>query len=209
MKTTLLQSFAGASLLALILVTPGTAVPINGSISFYGAPNFDNPSLSGATEVTSYDSAYLAAGQQTGDYALLPDLLPVTFSPFVFSPPDQTVSPLWTFEYNGLTYSAWITSMVSSFNAGLNIWNFGGSGFLSITGYEDTAAQWNFSTGQVGDSYFFGSAAASIGPSSVPESGGTMPMFILGLASVLFAGRGRLIRAGKRTRQRLLPQWLG
>jgi hypothetical protein len=195
MKAIPSYSFAGASLLALILVvTSAKAVPVTGSISFYGTPIFDDPSLADATEIVGFGSAYVALGQQTGDFASVPDSLPVTFSSFKFSPPDETVSPLWTFEYDGLTYSAWTTSMTSSFNAELNIWNFGGSAVLRITGYEDTPAEWNFSAGQVGDSHFFGSATASVGASLVPDSGATMLMLILGLAGMVYADRARRTR---------------
>lgn len=202
MKSPSLRSFAGASLLALGLVTSAVAVPITGSISFTGAPTFDSSPISGATEITGYNSAYIAVGQQTGAYAVLPDLLPVTFSPFVFSPPDQTVSPLWTFDYDGRTYSAWLTSMVSSFNAALNIWNFGGSGYLSITGFENTSAQWNFSAGQIGNSHYFGSAVAALA-SPVPDSGATMMMLAGGLVCLMLAARARLTRAGKTAGQLL------
>lgn len=192
MKHSSLLSFAGASLLALGLVTSAVAIPITGSISFNGTPNFDNTPLSAATEITSYNSAYIAFIQQTGDYAALPNLLPVTFSAFSFLPPTQAVTPLWTFDHEGLTYSAWTTSMVSSFNAASNIWNFGGSGMLSITGFEDTAAEWNFSTGRIGNSFFFGSAAAAIdAPPAVPEAGGTTLLLALGLGGLAFASRFR------------------
>lgn len=203
MKYTSLRSFAGASLLALGLATSAVAIPITGSISFNGTPNFDSSPLSGATAILSYDSAYIAFIQQTGDYASLPNLLPVTFSPFVFSPPTQSVNPLWTFDYDGLTYSGRTTSMVSSFNAASNIWNFGGSGVLSITGYDDTVADWNFSAGRIGNSFYFGSAAAAVAP-PVPDTGGTMLLLGLGLGGIVIAGRSRLSQAGKQTRQQLL-----
>ncbi|HEY8995339.1 MAG TPA: hypothetical protein VIM71_11795 [Lacunisphaera sp.] len=196
MKSHALRSFAGASLLALGLVTSAVAVPISGSISFNGTPVFNSSPISGATAISGYESAFIAVDQRSGDYAVLPDLLPVTFSPFVFSPPDQTVSPLWTFDFGGRTYSAWVTSMTASFNAALNIWNFGGSGFLSITGFENTAASWNFSAGQVGESQYFGSAAAAISP-SVPESGATMLMLLAGLGSMTLFVRARGSRAGQ------------
>jgi len=210
MKSYSLRSFAGASLLALGLVASAAAVPITGSLAFTGAPNFSSSPISGATAITGYDSAFIAVGQQTGDYAMLPDLLPVTFSPFVFSPPDQTVSPLWTFDYDGRTYSAWVTSMVSSFNAALNIWNFGGSGYVSITGFENTAAQWNFSAGQIGASFYFGSAVAALPPPpNVPDSGATMMMLAGGVACMMLAARSRLNRAGNPAGRQLLPQLLG
>lgn len=201
MKYTALRSFAGASLLALGLVTSTVAIPIDGSISFNGTPNFNTSPLSLATGIVSYNSAYIAFIQQTGDYASLPNLLPVTFSPFVFDPPTQSVDPLWTFDYDGLTYSARTTSMVSSFNATSNIWNFGGDAILSITGYDDTAAEWNFSTGRIGNSYYFGSAAASVA-SPVPDTGGTLLMLSLGLGCIVLVGRSRLKKNG----DRLLPE---
>ena len=128
----------------------------------------------------------------------MPNFFPVTFSPFTFSPASQSVNPLWTFDYLGLTYSARVTSMVSNFNSALNIWNFGGNGVLSITGYEDTLATWNFSTGQIDKSFYFGSAAASTGqPVQVPDSGATV-----GLAAL---GFGLIALSGRTVRQRLFP----
>ncbi len=177
------------------LATSAVAIPIDGSISFNGTPNFDSSPLSSATGILSYNSAYIAFIQQTGDYASLPNLLPVTFSPFIFDPPTQSVNPLWMFEHDGLTYSARTTSMVSSFNETSNIWNFGGRAILSITGYDDTPADWNFSAGRIGNSFYFGSAAAADAP-PVPDTGGTMLMLALGLGGVMIAGRSRQSQAG-------------
>jgi len=200
-----LRSFAGASLLALGLVTSAVASPITGSISFNGTPNFDDSPLSDATEIISYNSAHIAFIQQTGDYASLPNLLSVTFSPFMFAPPDQTVSPLWSFEHDGLTYSGSVTSMISSFDANSNIWNYGGGMVLSITGYDDTLADWNFSAGRIGDSFFFGSAAAALDvPPSVPDNSGTTMMLALGLGCAVLVGRSRLAPRGNQARPQLL-----
>src|SRR6185369_10413664 len=135
--------FAGASLLAFALVTSALATPITGSIAFNGTPNFNTSTLETATEITSYNSSYVAFIQQTGDYSSVPNFLPVTFSAFTFAPATQSVNPLWSFDFAGKTYSARATSMVSTFNPLLNIWNFGGTGVLSITGFDDTVADWN------------------------------------------------------------------
>lgn len=191
MKNTTPCSLAGIFLLVLGLAVSAAATPITGSIAFNGTPTFDASPISDATEITGYVFAYTAFIQQTGDYAALPNFLPVTFYPFMFSPPDQSVIPLWSFTHAGLTYSASITAMVSNFNPALNIWNFGGSGILSITGFEDTAAAWNFSTGQIGRAYFFGSAAAAIETPSVPDGGGTMLLIALGLICLTFVGQAR------------------
>ncbi len=181
MKNTL-STFAGASLLALVLVTQVMAVPITGSVSFNGAPNFNALPIAGSTKIVSYDSAWVAVGQQTGIYTAVADLTPVVFSPFVFSPATQAVNPLWSFSSAGLTYSFTTSSMIANFNAPLNIWNIGGKGTLRATGYEDTAGDWNFSTGQIGQSFYFGSAAAAT--PAVPDGGMTVLMLGLGLGLV-------------------------
>jgi len=210
MKITTIRSFAGITLLSLGLVTSAVAIPITGSISFNGTPNFNNAPLSAATGITAYDSARIAFEQQTGDYSSLPNLMNVSFSPFVFAPPTQSVNPLWTFDYSGRTYSARTTSMVSSFNAISNIWNFGGTAILSITGLDDTLADWNFSTGQIGQSYFFGSAAAARATTNtVPETNGTLALLALGLGCLVIVGRSRLHKAGSPLRQLPSPQLLG
>lgn len=183
MKKTL-SSSAGALLLALVFVTThAVADPITGSLSFNGAPNFNVVPISAATAITSYDSATVAVGQQTGVYAAVPDMFPVTFSPFTFSPATQLINPLWTFDYLGLTYSFNTTSTVADFNAALNIWNFGGNGILHVTGFDDTAGAWNFSAGQIGQSFYFGAATAATG-NSVPDGGMTVLLLGFGLSLV-------------------------
>lgn len=182
MKKTI-SALAGATLLALVLATQAIATPITGSISFNGTPNFNTLPISGATAIASYDSAWVAVDQQTGTYAAVPDMVPVVFSPFMFSPATQAVVPLWSFSSLGLTYSFSTTSMVAMFNEPLNIWNFGGSGVLSATGYDDTVGTWNLSAGQIGQSFYFGSAAAATA-ASVPDTGMTIALLALGLGLI-------------------------
>lgn len=182
MKKTL-SALAGASLLALVLATQAIATPISGSISFTGTPNFDATPISGASAIMGYNSARVAVGQQTGTYATVADLTAVVFSPFAFSPATQAVVPLWSFSSLGLTYSFSTSSMVAMFNAPLNIWNFGGNGVLSATGYDDTVGSWNFSAGQIGQSFYFGSAAAATA-ASVPDTGMTLALLALGLGLI-------------------------
>lgn len=190
----ILSTFAGASLLAFVLVTNAIATPITGSVSFNGTPNFNALPIGSATSVVSYDSAWVAVGQQTGIYTAVADLTPVVFSPFAFSPATQSVNPLWSFSSLGLTYSFSTTSMVAMFNAPLNIWNLGGKGILRATGYEDTVGEWNFSTGQIGQSFYFGSAAAAV-PAGVPDGGMTVLMLGLGLGLVGLKSYSRRIAA--------------
>lgn len=182
--------FAGASVLALLLATQAIAIPITGSISFNGTPNFNALPIANATGIMSYDSAWVAVDQQSGTYASVANLTPVVFSPFVFSPATQAVTPLWSFASLGKTYSFTTTSMVAMFNEPLNIWNFGGKGILHATGFDDTVGDWNFSTGQIGESFYFGSAAAAAGK-AVPDSGMTVVLLGLGLGLMGLTGLSR------------------
>src|SRR5450432_3815947 len=107
------SSFAGALLLALALITNATATPITGSIAFNGVPHFNVLPISGADAITSFDSAFAAFDQQTGAFAPVPNFLPVTFSPFTFSPASQPITPLWKFNSLGVTYSFDTSSLVA------------------------------------------------------------------------------------------------
>lgn len=189
----LISYLAGASLLAFVLATQAVATPITGSISFNGTPNFNALPIGGATGIISYDSAAVAVDQQTGIYTSVPNMTPVVFSPFVFSPATQAVVPLWSFSSLGSTYSFSTTSMVAVYNSALKIWNFGGNGILRATGYDDTVGEWNFSAGQIGQSFYFGSAAAAT--SSVPEGGMTVLMLGLGLGLVGLKSFSRRVAA--------------
>ena len=189
----ILSTLAGASLLAFVLVTQAVATPITGSIAFNGAPNFNILPIGSATGIISYDSASVAVGQQTGIYTAVPDMTPVVFSPFAFSPATQAVNPLWSFSSLGSTYSFSTTSMVAMYNSALKIWNIGGSGILRATGYDDTVGEWNFSAGQIGQSFYFGSAAAAT--STVPEGGLTVLMLGLGLGLIGLKSFSRRVAA--------------
>ncbi len=170
--------------MALAVATHVIASPITGSIAFNGTPNFDILPIADATAILSYDSGRVAVGQQTGIYTAVADLTPVIFSPFVFSPATQAINPLWSFTSGLNTYSFATTSVTAMFNPTLNIWNYGGKGILSATGYDNTSAEWNFSAGQIGQSFYFGSAAAAVG-NSVPDGGMTLMMLGLGLVGLV------------------------
>jgi hypothetical protein len=186
MRSVLLKFGLAISVLALQLTVQ--AIPyVNGSLSFNGVPVFNNPAnLSAATAFTAINSVTVAAGQQQGDYIAIPDGQSASFSAFVFSPPTSSL-PLWSLDYNGITYSFQATSMVAHYNPTLQIWNMGGTGIASITGEQDSPGAWNLSAGKQGVSFFLGSAAGA--QASVPEVGTTV--LLLGVA---LAGLGVLCR---------------
>jgi hypothetical protein len=187
MKNTLLK-FAGALLLGASLISTAVAVPINGAISFNGLPTFNATPISGATAFTAFGSVQVQTGSQFGSYAGIPnDYTPVTFTPFVFSPPAGTVTPLWTLTFGGLTYSFDATSMTSSFNSANNIWNIGGNGIAHITGFTDTAGTWNLHAGNEGSSFTFGSST------NVPDGGTTSMLLGMALLGLGFIARRKFV----------------
>jgi hypothetical protein len=154
---------------AVGLFVAGAALPvvatssINGSIAFNGTPVFDNTNNIGlATRFTALNNARVAPGQQFGDYATVPDNQPAAFTPFVFVPPTVPASPLWQLTYSGRTYEFFATSMISSYDSQLTIWNIGGDGFARITGLADTPGTWNLSAAQIGSSYYFGFSCVAV-----------------------------------------------
>jgi hypothetical protein len=163
-----LLCLAAVVLLAEVVAIPVAANPqVNGSISFGGTPVFDNPSnIALATNLTALNDAKVLPGQQSGDYATIPDNQLVAFTPFVFVPATVPSSALWTLTWNGKIYEFFASTMTASYDADLAIWNFGGNGVARITGFAETAGTWNLAAGQVLSSYWFGSAAVVPEPSA-------------------------------------------
>lgn len=174
--------------LAAAGISIASADPITGSISFIGTPTFDNDNLADATSFTVIDHARVSPDQQTGDYAAVANNHPVTFTAFRFVPPTPSLTPLWTFDAGGLTYSFDATSMISSYNADLDIWNIGGRGIAHITGFDDTYGTWNFSAGKAGDSFYFGSAMVATG---VPDGASTAALLTAGCVGLAIFRRPR------------------
>lgn len=172
---------------ALLLPRFANASPITGSIGFNGTPVFNSSPISGATGVTGYTFAYVAPGQQTGDYASVPNFTGVTFAPFSFS--DATIAPLWSFSSGGLAYTFNATSVTANYDSVTNLWNLGGQGLAKITGFEDTVGTWNFSAGNQGASYTFLSNAAM----KVPDAGSSALLVIVGLTVFGLAARRRQV----------------
>ena len=169
------------AILLVAFTTSVQAVSINGSIAFNGTATFNSTPISGATSFTSLSPGFTAFGQQTGDYSSVPNFYSASFTPFTFSPTAASVTPLWSFTYSGDLYEFNATSMTSSFDAVRNIWNIGGAGTASITGFTPTTGTWNLSAGNQGASFFFGSAAVVSG---VPDGGMTLAMLGLALSGL-------------------------
>jgi protein with PEP-CTERM/exosortase system signal len=188
-KTKTLLSVIISGLGVIFLCNQTLANQINGSIAFNGSANFNNADLSSATAIISYNDSYTAKGQSLGDYSSIPKFTDAVFSPFAFDSQASPPVPLWTLTYNSITYSFNATSMTSSFDSVLNVWNIGGNGMAHIDGFQDTPGTWNLSAGAQGASFFFGSATAVAG---VPDGGLTIAL--LGFALTGLEGLRRKLR---------------
>jgi hypothetical protein len=87
--------------------------------------------------------------------------------------------------------------MVSSFNSATNTWDIGGSGVAYITDSttsanvkDPTVGTWNLHAGAQGSAFVFGSST------TVPDSGTTILLMVIGLSAIAFtARRTKLVKA--------------
>jgi hypothetical protein len=127
---------------------------------------------------------------ETGNYTAVPILTPVTFNGFQFNPPVASVTPLWTFDANGIDYSFDATSVTSSYDTTTRQWDIGGDGMAMATGYSATPGTWNINLSQSGASVVFDSTAA-VAPTAPGVPDGSSTMLLLGGGFVGLAGFSR------------------
>ena len=192
MKKTWLK--VGAVLAVAAFTATVQAVPITGSINFQGGTATLNGSISsgagGATAITSFDGSptvnNAANVGPTGSFAGTGgDAVTFISSGFTFSPSlsPNPVNPLWTFTANGVTYSFILESVESSIGVGPTL-NLAGTGLFEITGgntdYDNTLANWTFSTTGTGPATFGFVAGNTAAEATVPDGGTTV--ILLGAA---------------------------
>lgn len=175
---------------------------IAGSISFVGTATTDGSSIASATEFTSIVAKVL---DDSGDYSLVPSLegpTPGTTSltskgivdvmtDYSFNPSQNTVTPLWKFTSEGITYSFDATSLTAVFNASADAWDISGNGEAFITGggtdYSETPGTWSATVSGSKTSFNFGSAEdPPLQSQSVPDGG--LTLVLLGGAFTALAG---------------------
>ncbi|MCC5795166.1 MAG: PEP-CTERM sorting domain-containing protein [Chromatiales bacterium] len=173
--------------LALGMGMSASALPIiQGEILINGNATFDTQSLATATEILSFGATATAGGD--GSYAAVPDLTPVTFTPFQFSPvlAPVPVNPLWTFTVGGVQYS-FVMSSLSVLEQTASSLQLQGSGLLSIDGFADTDGIWAFSaqsaSGEEAVRFSFSS------DTSVVSEPGILALLGLGFLGLAFARR--------------------
>jgi hypothetical protein len=154
---------------------------VEGTINFDGVATL-NGSANGigtaATAFSTITNVIVAPQSQSGDYSSVPDgYSPVTFKTFSFDA--AGVTPLWTFTFDGLTYSFDATSVNMIANTPADSVTLYGAGTASITGLTDATGIWDMTVSGNGSTNFtFGEA------NTVPDNGTTALLIGLGVAGV-------------------------
>ena len=176
--------FVTLAAICCFAATSALAVPISGNVNFSGGCSYSGGTT--PADATGIDFlGGLTMYGNTGNYAEVSPLTPVTFQDFTFSPDlsPSPVDPLWQFVYDGKTYSFVMNSVTAS--SGVNSLTLDGTGMLAITGFDDTPGNWIFTT--QGQSATLSFSATS----SVPEPG-TILLLGGGLLGLAFYGRRRM-----------------
>jgi hypothetical protein len=148
------------------------AIPIDGSISFVGGVEFNT------SEIMSFTSSFTL--DATGDYAVVPDLIPGTLTPFVFQPMPKPpwVTPLWTFDYGGKTYSFDVKSVIVDEHSATTL-TLEGTGIGHISGFDDTGGTWIITTNHLGGRFSYSASTAVPEPSILLLLGSGLVAFAL------------------------------
>ena len=163
---------------------------IEGAISFSGTPVQDNLDLTLATAFTDFSNVVVSSTGGNGSYDPALQGQAVTFSPFAFRPDTDPIVPLWTFDFDMKTYSFDVTDFDISYSS-YNTLVLKGQGLAHITGFEDTAAEWYFTSNGTQNTSSF---SASFDTAPVPEP-----------ATIILLGLG-LLGTGKFARRKLKKQ---
>lgn len=165
------------------------AIPITGAVSFSGIGPLvtDTGDLSTANAINSFGSVVTSV-PNTGSYAGVGALIPVTMAGFTFKPAlsPSPVSPLWTFTDGTLTYDFNMSSLLNviqtSDKAGQAL-TINGAGTLEITGLDPTPGTWKLTANQAGASLSFSASSQAV-PRDVPDGGMTVTLLGAALAAL-------------------------
>jgi hypothetical protein len=168
------------ALLGMGLLAPGArAAPITGEVHFAGLWTPSGGPIATATGIDF--STFQVVLDGTGTYAGLAGTV-ATFNDFTFTPFPGSVVPLWSFSSGGVDYSFDLRSVSSPpvFQSGTEL-ALTGAGVLHATGFDDIAADWDF-TGNAGSVLFSFSADNVAVPE--PASIGLLALGLMGLTAV-------------------------
>lgn len=185
-----LTSFLKIAAALTLVGAVAQADPITGTIQF-GALSSSITS----TQLIITNPAYVTL--DSGSYAGIPLVVPgpspiVTFAtPITYAPPTVTTGPLWSFVYNGLTYSFTDLTLSVVGTPTSTFLNIDGTGNASITGpgstFTTTSGTWSITDTSTNGVDFTFSASTS----SVPDNGTTAMLTGLGVVGIAIGALAR------------------
>lgn len=185
-----------ASLLAVgvlgfaALAPSANADLITGNVEIQGIATLNSVSLASATGVNGATGSVNALS--TGDYeaAGLAGGVTATFSAFSFAPANTPITPLWTFNFGGATYSFDLASLTVVTHTA-NLLDVLGTGTLNITGggFDPTPGTWSFQVTSTSGTNANARFSFQSSNNAVPDGG--MTVAFLGLALVGVEGLRR------------------
>lgn len=165
---------------AYVYIMPGS------SIQFIGGAILNGP-IGSATAYTSIFATSVLPGSQTGDYATVPGLTPVTVNSFTFNPAPVSSFPMWNFTVGPTVYSFQVDANSVTVNAqNSQFLNISGTGMAHIDGFLDTSGVWSISDTGIGSAPVFTFGAST---TVIPEPSAAALMMGLAMLLVPFAFR--------------------
>jgi hypothetical protein len=209
-RTTMKKHQTGPRILtSVILAVSGfalsaqaTPTSISGDISLSGTISMNGSSFLTATAFTGFQDVSVGGPSAvTGDYVGTSGSA-VTVKPFTWSPPTTStpIDPLWTFVYNGDTYSFDLTVLHEDYASPTGLL-LSGQGTAYITGpgtdFLPTSGTWDFSAQSQGQTSFTYSSTTLVPAVSVPDSSSTMTLMGASLVGLFIMGRKQQQIVGK------------
>ena len=189
----MLAALAVALLSCGVLCEQAQAIPINGSIEFFGSAKPSGTSPGSPITVAFTNPWRALAG--IGDYAGVPFSTAATFTNLSFTGDGASaaltasVPALWSFSFGGINYSFDLLSL-SNGHTDSGSMSFSGNGLAHASGFDDTAASWALQgSGQRFAFTLSTSTTTAVG--AVPEGGTTVALFGIALLAIMIL-RGQL-----------------
>jgi len=167
-----------AAVASVGLLSSAQATPITGMLNISGTAHYNAP-IATATQVTMFEDV-ITGGANTGSFAGIPSLVPVTMtSPYIFNPSTPTPA-LWSVA--GFTFDLLSSVIIFQSSHGILL---EGEGIITGNGFDPTSGHWSFSQQEGAGTTLTFSATTS----AVPDGGMTATLLGLGLAGLVGAGR--------------------
>jgi hypothetical protein len=180
-------AFLGSS----VLCEQAQAIPINGSVEFFGSGTPSGSSPGSPTTIVFTNPWKTLSG--IGIYAGVPFGTAATFTDFSFTGDGTgaalvgSVTPLWAVSFGGINYAFDLLALTNGHTATGSM-SFTGTGTAHATGFDDTFATWAIQ-GSGNNFAFTISTSTTTSVGGVPEGGTTVALFGIALLVIVVLRR--------------------